>query len=153
MIAKPAVLLLSCAIGFYGIAPSWADESRLPDPGKAPAAASDAGKGTAATATAAAPTATSPATKQHSGFVAGAAGAFAETPAAICRQSKREIKNGVKDFTNNSSSPLLRVPAVIVSVPFGIAAGCVEGTIYAFRYRKHDNAPDNMKKMSTGVTD
>jgi hypothetical protein len=47
-------------------------------------------------------------------------------------------------LTNDSPNPILRVPAAIITLPFSIFAGCIEGGIYATRYRNGDNAPSNM---------
>jgi hypothetical protein len=74
-------------------------------------------------------------------------GSAAEAPAAMCRQSVREFDAGVDDLTNSSSNPVLRVPAAIITLPFSIVAGCVEGTIYAIRYHQsNENAPPNLQK-------
>lgn len=85
--------------------------------------------------------------KEKTGVLAYVVGSVAEAPAAMCRQSVREFDAGVEDLTNNSSNPILRVPAAIISLPFSIVAGCVEGTIYAIRYhRSNESAPANLQK-------
>lgn len=84
--------------------------------------------------------------KNRTGVLAYIAGSAAEAPAAVYRQSARELDAGVKDLTNDSTSPVLRVPATLISLPFSIVAGCVEGALYAVRYRNSNNCPDNMKR-------
>lgn len=85
-------------------------------------------------------------TTNKPGVLSYLAGTAAEAPAAMYRQSARELDAGVKDLTNHSSNPIIRIPATIISLPFCIFAGCVEGTIYAVRYRQTDDCPANMKK-------
>lgn len=85
--------------------------------------------------------------KEKIGVLAYVVGSVAEAPAAMCRQSVREFDAGVEDLTNNSSNPILKVPAAIISLPFSIVAGCVEGTIYAIRYHQsNESAPANLQK-------
>lgn len=84
------------------------------------------------------------------GYIAGSA---AEVPVAICRQSAREFDAGVRDLTNDSDNPLLKAPAMLISLPFSLAAGCLQGAVYAVRYHANDgDAPENMRKMSPETT-
>jgi len=127
-------------LGGAKAAPAAADSTKAP----APASTSELVQ-TKAEKRAAAPADTGG--ESDRSLVGGIVGAAVEAPAAMCRQSAREFDAGVKDLTNDSSNPLLKAPAMLITLPFSIAAGCVQGAIYALRYQRNDtNAPDNLRR-------
>lgn len=174
MTGKSTVMLLSAIVSLSGSLPAMAEELRPPLPTPARPEASDSAmsepfsdsRSTTApagpTASDAAlreslpdstttrepapPSASKPGRRQRPTIFANLAGTAIEIPAAMCRQSARELDAGVKDLTNDSSNPMLRVPAAVISLPFCLFAGCVEGALYAVRYRQNDNAPPNIAK-------
>ena len=74
-------------------------------------------------------------------------GFLSALPSAVARQTARELDTGVRSLTHDSPCSAIKIPATIIALPFATFAGCVEGAVYALRYRNNDaSAPDNMHK-------
>ena len=154
MVSTSTRFFLAVSLGLGILLPALAEQTRLPDPAPAPSingSVTEPETSPAATVKSESQPGAPPPSGQrhHTGLIAYTAGAIAEAPGAMWRQSAREMDAGVDALTFNSKSKLVRVPAAIISLPFWLFAGCVEGTIYAARYYESDNAPGNMKKSGS----
>lgn len=70
---------------------------------------------------------------QQKGMLSRLMGAMIEAPQDMYRHSVSELHQGVDDMTNKSSNPYMRFPATVISLPFCMTAGCVEGALQAFK--------------------
>lgn len=85
------------------------------------------------------------------GMVSHVGKAVIDAPGAIYRKSVSEFHAGVRDMTNNSSSPMVVVPATILSLPFSAVAGCVEGTLEAFRGGDATDAKPEVARKKSAI--
>ncbi len=69
--------------------------------------------------------------EQKGGMLSRIVGSILVVPQSIYHHSINEFHVGLKDLTNDSSNPCLVIPAAMITAPFSVAAGCVEGAASA----------------------
>lgn len=58
-------------------------------------------------------------------------GAILGYPVAMAKRSVYQTKNGTRDFVGETKNPLLLIPAMVVSAPYGFVGGFFEGAQYS----------------------
>jgi hypothetical protein len=81
--------------------------------------------------------------------------AVAGAPIAIARRMYAQSVSGTRDLVGESKNPLLLLPAVSLSVPFGVMGGFFEGIGYSMAnsWRGSGDEPFGKEAFSLGDSD